>query len=263
MWSAKDESLDTMSYDPASFWGNAARHMQGREGDVEIASDSTPVTRYKRLRFLRQFLDQMPIEGRSILEVGCGPGGNLAALASRGGATQLMGVDIAKEMVALAQQRLGDQAEVRLSAGGQLPLKDQEVDLAFTSTVLMHNLDDADASQIIDELCRVAGQTVWLIEDTASERRQRAFHVRRTPEWYAAEVERRGFAVEKIDHIPLLASRAMAAAINRVARGQDRGRGMPQPTWARVLEGGLLPITRLFDPWLPSRAVLTRVIATR
>ena len=252
-----------MSYDPESFWNDAARHMALRDDDVEIASDSTPITRYKRACFVRRFLSEMPIEGRSVLEVGCGPGGNLAELASRGGAARLLAVDIAPEMVALAQRRLGDTADITLSSGDQLPFADREVDLAFTSAVLMHNLDDAGASAMIEDLCRVADKAVWIVEDTAPRRRQRAFHVRRTPEWYAAEVESHGFTIDKIDHIPMLASRAMASAVNRLALGKDRGRGMPQPMWARVVEGGLLPFTRLFDPWLPSRAVLTCISATR
>jgi len=252
-----------MNYDPETFWNAGARHMALRDGDVEIASDSTPLTRHKRACFVRRFLSQMPVEGRSVLEIGCGPGGNLAELAERGDAAKLLGVDIAQEMVSLAQSRLGDAAEIALSAGDRLPFADGEVDFVFTSTVLMHNLDDGDASAMIEELCRVAGKAVWIVEDTARARRQRPFHVRRTPEWYAAEVESHGFTVDKIDHIPQLASRAMASAVNRLARGRDRGRGMRQPTWARAIEGGLLPLTRLLDPLLPSRSVLTRISATR
>lgn len=252
-----------MNYDPKTFWDDAAQQMASRDDDVEIASDSTPFTRYKRECFVRGFLNEMPIVNRSILEVGCGPGGNLGELARRGGAAKLHGVDIAPNMVALAGRRLGDVATIDAASGDRLPFDDQAVDLSFISTVLMHNLEDPGAASMIAELCRVAKETVWLVEDTAARRRQRPHHVRRTPAWYTAQLERHGFRIDSIDHLPMLASRAVAGALARLTHRKNRGRGHRQPKWAKLVEGGLLPVTRRLDSVLPSRSVLTCIQATR
>jgi len=56
-----------------------------------------------RLRFERSVEGCMPVEGRSVLDVGCGPGHYSVHLASQG-ASSCFGLDFAESMVHLAQE---------------------------------------------------------------------------------------------------------------------------------------------------------------
>ena len=56
------------------------------------------------LRFLRTLEECMPISGRSVLDVGCGPGHYSVELARRGAAA-VTGIDFAPGMIELARQR--------------------------------------------------------------------------------------------------------------------------------------------------------------
>jgi ubiquinone/menaquinone biosynthesis C-methylase UbiE len=56
-----------------------------------------------RLRYEKTLQGCRPIEGRSVLDVGCGPGHYGIALA-RAGASRVLGIDFAPGMVALAQR---------------------------------------------------------------------------------------------------------------------------------------------------------------
>src|SRR5688572_1501281 len=56
-----------------------------------------------RLRYERAIAGCDPIEGRSVLDIGCGPGHFGIALASRG-AGRVVGIDFAPQMLAVARQ---------------------------------------------------------------------------------------------------------------------------------------------------------------
>src|SRR5260370_41364494 len=56
-----------------------------------------------RLRYEMTIAGCSPIEGKSVLDIGCGPGHYGVTLAKRG-ARQVLGIDFADEMIALANQ---------------------------------------------------------------------------------------------------------------------------------------------------------------
>jgi ubiquinone/menaquinone biosynthesis C-methylase UbiE len=56
------------------------------------------------LRYERTLAGCNPIEGKSVIDIGCGPGHYAAALAARG-AARVLGVDFASGMIDLARQR--------------------------------------------------------------------------------------------------------------------------------------------------------------
>jgi ubiquinone/menaquinone biosynthesis C-methylase UbiE len=130
-----------------------------------LAGHDGPFHRYKRSMTLQR-LATIDAEGKSVLELGSGPGGNLLAL-HEFGAGRLVGCDIAPEMVRLARRNVGDRADIRQLEGPTLPLDDREVDVALTVTVLQHNPDEAVLA-LLDELTRVAKSTLELIEDTTT-----------------------------------------------------------------------------------------------
>jgi len=56
-----------------------------------------------RVRYQKTLEGCQPLEGRSVVDVGCGPGHYCVALA-RGGAAQILGLDFAEGMISIAQR---------------------------------------------------------------------------------------------------------------------------------------------------------------
>jgi ubiquinone/menaquinone biosynthesis C-methylase UbiE len=207
-----------------------------------------------------QRLATLDVAGKSVLELGPGPGGNLRLLRDHG-AERLIGFDIAPQMVRIAQRNLGDQAEIHQFDGSRLPLADQEVDIALTVTVLQHN-PEASVPGLLDELTRVTRSTLELIEDT-TRFRPRSFgdtYFVRDPNQYISWVTALGFRLVEVQPMNTWASERASMAVQRVARlatrrPSEEGRA---PSAAEVtLERLLLPLTRLVDRRLPPMSGLT------
>lgn len=117
--------------------------------------------------YKRELLDLLDIRpGDTALDVGCGPGTDLPALAGRvgeGGA--VIGVDRDPAMAARARQRTAGLASVEIREGDAhaLPVEPDSVDRAKVDRVLMH-VDDPSA--VLARLRRVtrAGARVGLVE---------------------------------------------------------------------------------------------------
>ena len=78
------------------------------------------------------------VEGKTILEYGCGDGLNGAILANRG--AKVIVVDISKELLAIAKMRLGvngcGRVELRLLASAHaLSLRDESLDIVFEMAI--------------------------------------------------------------------------------------------------------------------------------
>lgn len=91
----------------ATFFDSYARDFEAIYGNK-----NTPVNRVvnhyfrksMRLRYERTLAGCAPIEGKSVLDIGCGPGHYSVELARRG-AGEVLGVDFAEGMIKLAQDR--------------------------------------------------------------------------------------------------------------------------------------------------------------
>lgn len=100
------------------------------------------------------------IEGRVVLDYGCGPGNDLVGFAAHGQAARVIGVDVSESALALARQRLGlhdiDPSRVRLVKANDsephLPLDDASVDFISCQGVLHHT---SHPRAILGELRRV------------------------------------------------------------------------------------------------------------
>jgi SAM-dependent methyltransferase len=153
-------------YNAAEHWSEVAAKAGGRDtGGRLVAGDDAPYYRYKRRLFVEKFLSRIPIENEAVLEVGCGPGGNLAEMLPRR-PRRLVGCDVAPAMVDAARREQGaNGAEVSLIDGTSLPFADEEFDISLTVTVLMHNPEDRK-DQLIHEMCRVTKSRIYIVEDT-------------------------------------------------------------------------------------------------
>jgi ubiquinone/menaquinone biosynthesis C-methylase UbiE len=93
----------------------------------------------------------------TVLDVGTGPGALAVEIARRCGSCSVIGVDLAPEMLAPAQQRardagVSDRVDFRVADAEDLPLADASVDVVV-STLSLHHWRDVPA--ILRELHRV------------------------------------------------------------------------------------------------------------
>ena len=169
----------------------------------------------------------IPARGRDVLEVGCGPGGNLLQVA-RSEPRRLVGCDITPSMLELARKTTAGIEAVELVAtdGATLPFGDAELDITFTATVLQHN-PDQQLEKLAAEICRVTRDAVYLFEDTATRRRERYSAVLRPVDEYAAVFGRHGFELTQSADLRVFASERSAAVLRRLLNRRPPSSGEP------------------------------------
>jgi SAM-dependent methyltransferase len=141
------------------------RHPVGSRGFF----DDLDQYHFEKLHHLLRLVAFDGYRGRSVLEVGCGAGVDLARFA-KGGA-QVTGVDLSASAVALAranfeQQRLEGQFDV--ADGERLPFPDNSFDLVFAHGVVQYT---ANPQQLVEECHRVlkpGGEAVFQVYNRIS-----------------------------------------------------------------------------------------------
>jgi len=110
------------------------------------------------MRDLEQLTQAIDLRGKTVVDVGCGDGAFVRALAEAG--ADAIGVEVTEAAVAHARER--DPAH-RYELGGaeRLPLGDKSVDVATLMRSLHHVPDPASA---FGELARVVREHVWVAE---------------------------------------------------------------------------------------------------
>lgn len=97
--------------------------------------------------YKRELLAGLAIEpGHRVLDVSCGPGTDLIALAAAAGMTgAVLGIDQGPQMAATARARMADQptVQVRQADAHHLPFAAHSIDRARADRVLMHVADPA------------------------------------------------------------------------------------------------------------------------
>jgi ubiquinone/menaquinone biosynthesis C-methylase UbiE len=110
--------------------------------------------------------------GMSLLDCGCGPGTLTLDLAELVAPGQVVGIDIGRDQVTLAQEhaRKRGVSNVSFREGTiyELPLQDQSVDVAFADTLLQHLADPAKALREVYRVLKVGGLIGVREEDTAA-----------------------------------------------------------------------------------------------
>jgi SAM-dependent methyltransferase len=108
---------------------------------------------FEKLHHLLRLVDFDGYRGRSVLDIGCGAGVDLARFA-RGGAN-VTGVDIAPSAIALARTNFAQQGlagHFEVASGEQLPFTASSIDLVFAHGVVQYT---ADPERLIAECRRV------------------------------------------------------------------------------------------------------------
>jgi SAM-dependent methyltransferase len=240
------------SYDRASYWDGVASRVVARQSDPELAGNAGPFHRYRRGISETRLFELLPVEGLSVLEVGCGPGGNLSVLAQRH-PRRLVGADVSPAMVELARSR--GVADIFHVEGDVLPFEDQELDSTLTHTVLQHNPPER-LPQVVAEIARVTRASILLIEDTATfyERSHGGSYWVRRNEEYIALVTAHGFRFCGFETSDIWLSEKVWLAIRRVMSYVDRSthrEGEQVSRFEHQLEGAALSLTRPLDRFFP------------
>jgi SAM-dependent methyltransferase len=259
-------------YDVQTYWNRVGAEISGRPGFDVVAGDPNPVSRYRRRRFVDTFLVSIPAHDKSVLELGCGPGGNLIEL-SRAAPSRLVGCDASTTMLEVARRNTTDLAGVALveTDGRRLPFADQEFQTSFTSTVLHHNHDE-QLAVLLPELCRVTADTMVLIENTGTPKRQYYSFVLRPVAEYANFARANDFDLVESQLLNTAATDALAGSVRKmyklfqlVAKRQRPAlqEGEPVPRVVEAVERAGLVVTSRIDTRVPQRRGLTKMVYKR
>jgi SAM-dependent methyltransferase len=124
---------------------------------------------FEKLHHLLRLVDFGGYAGRSVLEVGCGAGTDLARFA-KGGAL-VSGVDLSSSAIALARQNFEQQrlqGDLREADGEQLPFASDTFDLVYAHGVVQYT---ANPQRLADECRRVlkpGGEAVFQVYNRIS-----------------------------------------------------------------------------------------------
>ncbi len=124
---------------------------------------------FEKLHHLPRLVPFDDCRGRTVLEVGCGAGVDLARFA-RGGAV-VSGVDVAPSAIDLARANLSQQhlsADLRVADGEHLPFADGSFDLVYAHGVVQYT---ANARALVAECRRVlkpGGEAIFQVYNRMS-----------------------------------------------------------------------------------------------
>lgn len=233
-------------YHPEKYWTEVGNRIKQREnGKNVIAGDDEPYYRYKRKRFL-DLLHSVNISGKSVLEIGCGPGGNILELLAKK-PSKLVGVDISAEMVSLAKDKLPKEIDIIKINGTELPFDSNSFNIVFTATVLQHNTDELMLKKIMKEICRVSSEKVYIFERIEQEIKGDDLCLGRPISYYASIMEENGFLLKSKEHINIRVSYYVSGAIRKLLNPSKRQEGEPLNGISIGLQKLTLPVTRLMD----------------
>lgn len=254
-------------YSVESYWSEIAERIAKREVPSLLAGDDDPFLQRVQEKIRTKFLSKLDLRGKVVLEVGCGPGGNLLFFGQELGALSLVGVDVSQPMLDLAAatlEALSDRTMLRKSDGRVLPLETGSVDVACTVTVLHHNPDSAALRQLVAEMCRVTRESIVAVEETGHHwTNEQGSYIRRPLAQYVAEFEREGFVLTGVEYLDVRASRMWHAAVLRLLTPRQRPEGAPIGLAARRLIAAGLVVTRRVDDLVPEASRWTKMVFHR
>ena len=141
------------------------RHPVGSRGFF----DDLDQYHFEKLHHLLRLVDFDGYRGRSVLEVGCGAGVDLARFA-KGGA-EVTGVDLAPSAIELARANFSQQGlrgRFEVADGEHLPFPDNSFDLVYAHGVVQYT---ANPRQLVEECRRVlkpGGEAVFQVYNRVS-----------------------------------------------------------------------------------------------
>jgi ubiquinone/menaquinone biosynthesis C-methylase UbiE len=120
-------------------------------------------------------LRSLPAEEVSLLDVGCGDGALLVALATRRPGWTTTGIEVSRAAAAIAARRLPD-VRIETYDGDRLPWPDGSFDAGVLSHVLEHDADPVALLAEVARVCRVVVVEVPLERNVSARRAGKRVH---------------------------------------------------------------------------------------
>lgn len=239
------------NYNPEIYWSEVAGRIKSREEKNIIAGDDEPYYQYKRKKLIN-LLNTIDFEKMSVLEIGCGPGGNLIEIIKRS-PSNLVAVNISNDMVELAKNNTLNTIKILKIDGETLPFSDSEFDIVFSVTVLQHNTDEEKLRKLISEICRVSKKKIYLFERIEKKIKGNIFNYGRPVSYYNKLCNAYGFYLTSTQYINIQVSYFISGAIRKVLNRRTRKEGEPLNRFSLILQKATLPITKLLDKVFKSK----------
>lgn len=239
-------------YAPESYWNDVAKEISIRNKGTVIAGDDEPYYRYKREVFLQTF-KTLPFFDKKVMELGCGPGGNLVE-ASAFHPSELWGVDVSSEMLKLAEKQKSDKGiHIKKTNGLIIDFPDLYFDLSYTATVLQHNTNEDSLKKLILELCRVTKKEIYIFERIENRIKGHESNLGRPVTYYEKLFSEGGFSLNTIKPIATPVSYYTCGFIRKVFNSKKRKEGEKPTGIAVLLQSITLPVTSFFDRIIPTK----------
>ena len=254
-------------YDVESYWSRVAREIANRGPGNLVAGDDNPFFRYKRKKFVKRFLQTIDFSSKVVLEVGCGPGGNLLEIAQHRSPKKLIGADISQTMIEIATENLASHsvpAELHKIDGVSLPFADRSIDLSYTVTVLQHNTDGAALKALVREICRVTKGTIVLIEDTGHQGLSgTGSFVARQSDVYKSLLSENDFENTECSYLNTRISYLGWALVSELFLSKNHKEGEPIGVVPQMIVSAILPLSRVLDDFFVEKKGLTKMVFNR
>jgi SAM-dependent methyltransferase len=261
----------------------AATQLKRRMGQLGSSPDAAPFElpqlpfdKYYRKKLLKK-LGLKQVNGKSVLEVGCGAG-DLLRVAATFQPKELYGVDQSAEAIEMARRHLkGIDVDLDVAPVSALPFPGKSFDMVFVMFELQH-IPNQQLLPVIEEVCRVSRQWVVLIEETAGEMQTGAGLIYRPVELYKKSFSTQKFHLLQTDYLDVAVSRSVFSGPNHLLRWLRwifspllylmgfpsswmkpplDDEELPPSKWAGQLQKLFLPLTSGFDDVLPASKGIT------
>lgn len=114
-----------------------------------------------RLRYEKTIAGCSPVEGMSVLDIGCGPGHYSVALAKKG-AGRVFGIDFADEMISIASQQARSAGVGAQCQFARCDFLEDAIEGKYDYTIVMGFMDYmADAKKTVDKVLSVTNRKAF------------------------------------------------------------------------------------------------------
>lgn len=244
-----------IDYTPEEYWSEVAEQVDKRKNDNVVAGDDEPYYIYKRQKFLELF-HGLSFSGKAIMELGNGPGGNLALLEDKD-VSRLVGVDISQKMIDIARKRLKPSTELYKSDGSTIPLDDAIFDMVYSVTVLQHITDETMLRSVTREMARVSKDELILFERVEKTIKGHESNCGRPISYYESMFSSYGYTLQSTRTAQIGVSRRMSAVTRKWMNSSSRKEGQPLSAFSLGVQKLLLPLTKVMDGIFPTTTDLT------
>jgi SAM-dependent methyltransferase len=168
---SQDVEVDDMTEAIRSYWNTCIHDLEMTSSPVGTAEffDELDDYRFEKLDYLPRLVDFNGYGGRSVLEIGCGVGTDLARFAKAG--ARVTGVDLSATATAIAKKNLdvlGLEGDIRVADGSRLPFAAGSFDVVYCHGVLQYSADPTAIVREAHRLLAPGGEAIFMVYNRRS-----------------------------------------------------------------------------------------------